>query len=140
MHELIPKPGYAAYSVAKGGLGNLTRTLALEFASRGIRVNAVAPAVVKTDFAKALYEGREDKASRGYAMKRLGEPEDIAGAIAGLRSVGADAMADVMDAVSLPHAEARYRLMADVKGQRLGEVLVEAKGAGQRPGDLRYFE
>lgn len=49
-------------------------------------------------------------------------PEDIAGAIAGLRSVGADAMADVMDAVSLPHAEARYRLMADVKGQRLGEA------------------
>ena len=41
VHETIPKPGYAAYSVAKGGLGNLTRTLALEFAARGIRVNAV---------------------------------------------------------------------------------------------------
>ncbi len=49
VHETIPKPGYIAYAVSKGGLGNLTRTLALEYAARGIRVNAVAPGAVTTD-------------------------------------------------------------------------------------------
>ena len=48
-HETIPKPGYLAYSIAKGGLGNLTRTLALEFSGHGIRVNAVGPGAVATD-------------------------------------------------------------------------------------------
>lgn len=47
-HEVIPKPGYLAYSMSKGGLGNLTRTLALEFADRGIRVNAVGPGATLT--------------------------------------------------------------------------------------------
>src|SRR5689334_7490277 len=49
VHEQIPKPGYIAYSLSKGGLRNLTRTLALEFADRGIRVNAVAPGATVTD-------------------------------------------------------------------------------------------
>jgi glucose 1-dehydrogenase len=49
VHEIVPKPGYLAYSLAKGGLGNLTRTLALEFAAHGIRVNAVGPGAVTTD-------------------------------------------------------------------------------------------
>ncbi|MTB70643.1 glucose 1-dehydrogenase [Arsenicicoccus sp. MKL-02] len=78
-------PGIALYGASKAALLHLTEELAVELGP-GIRVNAVAPAVVKTDFAKALYEGREDKASRGYAMKRLGEPEDIAGAVAYLLS------------------------------------------------------
>jgi len=78
-------PGIAFYGASKAALLHLTEELAVELGP-GIRVNAVAPAVVKTDFAKALYEGREDKASRGYAMKRLGEPEDVAGAVAYLLS------------------------------------------------------
>ncbi|WP_392467555.1 SDR family oxidoreductase [Arsenicicoccus cauae] len=78
-------PGIALYGASKAALLHLTEELAVELGP-GIRVNAVAPAVVKTDFAKALYEGREDKASRGYAMKRLGEPGDIAGAVAYLLS------------------------------------------------------
>ncbi|MFO1149168.1 MAG: SDR family oxidoreductase [Alsobacter sp.] len=49
VHEIVPKPAYLAYSMAKGALGNLTRTLALEYADRGIRVNAVGPGAVKTD-------------------------------------------------------------------------------------------
>ena len=49
VHEMVPKPGFLAYSIAKGGLGNLTRTLALEFSGRGIRVNAVGPGAVATD-------------------------------------------------------------------------------------------
>ena len=48
-HQIIPKPGYLAYSITKGGMDNLTRTLALEFADRGIRVNAVAPGAIQTD-------------------------------------------------------------------------------------------
>jgi glucose 1-dehydrogenase len=48
VHEIIPKPGYLSYSISKGGLENLTRTLALEYADRGIRVNAVGPGATIT--------------------------------------------------------------------------------------------
>jgi NAD(P)-dependent dehydrogenase (short-subunit alcohol dehydrogenase family) len=51
-----------------------------------VRVNAVAPAVVKTRFAEALYEGREEKVAAAYPMKRLGVPEDVAGAVSFLLS------------------------------------------------------
>ena len=51
-----------------------------------VRVNGVAPAVVKTRFATALYEGREEEASRAYPLQRLGEPEDISGVVAFLLS------------------------------------------------------
>jgi glucose 1-dehydrogenase len=47
-HEIIPKPEFLAYAMSKGALGNLTRTLALEYADRGIRVNAVAPGATLT--------------------------------------------------------------------------------------------
>ena len=49
VHEIIPKPGFLAYSLSKGAMGNLTRTLALECVGDGIRVNAVAPGAVATD-------------------------------------------------------------------------------------------
>jgi glucose 1-dehydrogenase len=49
VHEIIPKPGYLGYSLSKGAMGNLTRTLALEFADRGIRVNGVGPGATITD-------------------------------------------------------------------------------------------
>jgi glucose 1-dehydrogenase len=88
VHETIPKPGYAAYSVAKGGLGNLTRTLALEFAGRGIRVNAVGPGAVATDM-NAAWTG--DAAARAAVeahipMGRAAEPEEIATVFAFLAS------------------------------------------------------
>jgi NAD(P)-dependent dehydrogenase (short-subunit alcohol dehydrogenase family) len=51
-----------------------------------VRVNAIAPAVVKTKFATALYEGREDEVAQAYPMKRLGVPEDTAKAAAFLLS------------------------------------------------------
>lgn len=62
VHELVPKPGYLAYSMAKGALGNLTRTLALEFADKGIRVNAVGPGAVKTDMNAAWVDNPDAKA------------------------------------------------------------------------------
>jgi glucose 1-dehydrogenase len=60
VHQIVPKPGYLAYSISKGGLANLTRTLALEFARRGIRVNAVAPGAVDTPI-NAAWTGDPDK-------------------------------------------------------------------------------
>jgi NAD(P)-dependent dehydrogenase (short-subunit alcohol dehydrogenase family) len=82
---LHASPGIGMYGVSKAALIRLTKELAVELAP-AIRVNAVAPAVVKTKFATALYEGREEEASAAYPMKRLGVPGDIAGAVAFLLS------------------------------------------------------
>jgi NAD(P)-dependent dehydrogenase (short-subunit alcohol dehydrogenase family) len=76
-----PAPGLGVYAVSKAALIHLTSQLALELAPR-IRVNAVAPAVVKTQFASALYEGREAEVAGGYPLQRLGVPSDVAGAVA----------------------------------------------------------
>jgi len=53
VHQLIPKPGYLGYSTSKGGMMNLTRTLALEYASRGIRVNGLGPGATVTPINRA---------------------------------------------------------------------------------------
>jgi NAD(P)-dependent dehydrogenase (short-subunit alcohol dehydrogenase family) len=82
---LRPSPGIGMYGVSKAALIRLTMELANELGPR-IRVNAVAPAIVKTKFATALYEGREEEVSAGYPLQRLGVPEDIAGAVAFLLS------------------------------------------------------
>jgi NAD(P)-dependent dehydrogenase (short-subunit alcohol dehydrogenase family) len=71
--------------MSKAAIISLTTQLAFELAP-GIRVNAVAPAVVKTDFARALFEGREAEAAAGYPLGRLGEPDDVAGPVAFLLS------------------------------------------------------
>jgi len=73
------------YAVSKAALIHLTVELAYQLGP-AVRVNAVAPAVVKTKFAEALYEGREEKVAAAYPMKRLGVPEDIAGAVSFLLS------------------------------------------------------
>ena len=78
-------PGIACYGASKAAVIHLTEELAVELGP-SVRVNAVAPAVVRTRFAEALYLGREEQAARGYPMKRLGEPDDIAGAVAYLLS------------------------------------------------------
>ena len=80
-----PAPGIAFYGVTKAALIHLTEELAVELAPR-VRVNAVAPAVVKTRFATALYEGREEQVAATYPMRRLGVPEDVAGAVSFLCS------------------------------------------------------
>ncbi len=82
---LRPSPGLAMYGASKAMLGHLTAELAVELAP-GIRVNAVAPAVVKTAFASALYEGREEQVAATYPLGRLGVPEDVAGVVAFLLS------------------------------------------------------
>lgn len=82
---LAPSPFIGAYGISKAAMVNLTLQLASEMAP-GVRVNAIAPAVVKTKFAAALYEGREEEAAAGYPLKRLGVPEDIGAAAAFLLS------------------------------------------------------
>jgi NAD(P)-dependent dehydrogenase (short-subunit alcohol dehydrogenase family) len=74
-----------AYNASKAALIHLTRQLGVELGPT-VRVNAIAPAVVKTTFAKALYEGREDEVAQAYPLKRLGVPEDTAKAAAFLLS------------------------------------------------------
>jgi NAD(P)-dependent dehydrogenase (short-subunit alcohol dehydrogenase family) len=78
-------PGIAMYGATKAMLISLTESLAAELGPT-IRVNAVAPAVVKTDFASLLFEGREEEVAAAYPMKRLGVPADVAGAVAFLLS------------------------------------------------------
>jgi glucose 1-dehydrogenase len=88
VHETIPKPKYLPYSVSKGGLENMTRTLALEYADRGIRVNAVGPGAVVTPINKAWID---DPKARGEVeshipMGRAACPEEIASVFAFLAS------------------------------------------------------
>ncbi|MFE9452993.1 SDR family oxidoreductase [Streptomyces sp. NPDC006739] len=82
---LAPSPFIGAYGISKAAMINLTQQLAHEFAPK-VRVNAIAPAVVKTKFAEALYEGREAEAAAAYPLARLGVPSDIGGAAAFLTS------------------------------------------------------
>ncbi|MFF7384634.1 glucose 1-dehydrogenase [Streptomyces griseoluteus] len=86
---LAPSPFIGAYGVSKAAMINLTQQLAHEFAPK-VRVNAIAPAVVKTKFAEALYEGREAEAAAAYPLGRLGVPSDIGGAAAFLTSAQSD--------------------------------------------------
>ena len=82
---LRPAAGIGFYGTSKAALMHLTQQLAVELAP-GVRVNAVAPAVVRTRFAGALFEGREAEVVEGYPLGRLGEPEDVAAAVAFLAS------------------------------------------------------
>jgi NAD(P)-dependent dehydrogenase (short-subunit alcohol dehydrogenase family) len=82
---LAPSPGIAFYGVSKSALLGLTVQLAAELAPR-VRVNAVAPAIVKTRFATALFEGREEEVAAHYPLGRLGVPEDVGAAVAFLAS------------------------------------------------------
>jgi glucose 1-dehydrogenase len=87
-HELIPKPEFLAYSVSKGGLGNLTRTLALEYSDRGIRVNAVAPGATITPLNASWTRDPETrkKVESHIPLGRSASAEEIAGVFAFLAS------------------------------------------------------
>ncbi|MEV6317743.1 SDR family oxidoreductase [Streptomyces sp. NPDC051776] len=76
---LSASPFVGAYGMSKAAMINLTLQLAQELAP-SVRVNAIAPAVVKTKFAQALYEGREAEAAASYPLQRLGAPKDVGGA------------------------------------------------------------
>jgi 3-oxoacyl-[acyl-carrier protein] reductase len=98
-----PGPFIGAYNVSKAALIHLTRQLAQELAPT-VRVNAIAPALVKTDMARALWEPNEAAMARGHALGRLGEPDDI--------------------------ASGALFLLSDASSWITGEVLVVDGGAG----------
>ena len=74
---LSVEPGIAIYNTTKAALIHLTKTLAAELAP-SVRVNAIAPGLVKTDMARALWEPAEDRIAASMPLARLGEPDDIA--------------------------------------------------------------
>jgi len=77
-----------AYNVSKAADFQLARNLAAEFGPKGVRVNCIAPGLVRTDFAKALWEDPETlkAVTRGTPLRRIGEPHEIAGAAVYLAS------------------------------------------------------
>jgi glucose 1-dehydrogenase len=88
VHEIIPKPQYLGYSVSKGGMANLTRTLALEYAGRRIRVNAIGPGATVTPINHAWVDDPDKHAlvTSHIPMGRAGEAEEMASAVAFLLS------------------------------------------------------
>jgi glucose 1-dehydrogenase len=81
VHQLIPKPGYLGYSASKGGMQNLTRTLALEYAARAIRVNGVGPGATVTPINRAWIDDPEKRAQveEHIPMRRAGDAGEMAG-------------------------------------------------------------
>jgi glucose 1-dehydrogenase len=88
VHQIIPRPNYLSYSVSKGGVGNLTRTLALEYAGRGIRVNGVAPGATVTPINRAWTDDpvKTELVSSHIPVGRPGTADEMAGVCAFLAS------------------------------------------------------
>lgn len=88
VHQNIPKPFYLSYSISKGGIENLTKTLALEYADRGIRVNAVGPGAVITPINRAWINDPKARAvvESHIPMGRAADPAEIAAVFAFLAS------------------------------------------------------
>jgi glucose 1-dehydrogenase len=88
VHQLIPKPSYIGYSASKGGMQNLTRTLALEYAGRGIRVNGVGPGATVTPINRAWIDDPEKRrqVEEHIPMQRAGDADEMAGVTAFLAS------------------------------------------------------
>ena len=78
-------PGIGFYGASKAMLNHITQELAVELGP-DVRVNAVAPGIVKTRFATALYEGKEAEVTANYPLKRLGVPDDVGSAVSFLLS------------------------------------------------------
>jgi glucose 1-dehydrogenase len=88
VHQLIPKPNYLGYSTSKGGMQNLTRTLALEYAAKGIRVNGVGPGATVTPINRAWIDDPEKRkqVEEHIPMQRAGDADEMAGVTAFLAS------------------------------------------------------
>jgi glucose 1-dehydrogenase len=81
VHQAIPKPDYLGYSCSKGGMMNLTRTLALEFADRGIRVNGIGPGATVTPINSAWTDdpAKREQVESHIPMRRAGTADEMGG-------------------------------------------------------------
>jgi glucose 1-dehydrogenase len=88
VHQVIPKPRFLGYSVSKGGMQNLTRSLALEYAARGIRVNAIGPGATVTPINRSWIDDpvKRRMVENHIPMRRAGSSEEMAAAVAFLCS------------------------------------------------------
>ncbi|MCX4459072.1 SDR family oxidoreductase [Streptomyces sp. NBC_01340] len=88
VHQIIPWAGHVNYAASKGGVQMLMATLAQELAPQGIRVNAVAPGAIRTPINRDAWDTPEAEAGllRLIPYRRVGDPEDIANAVAALAS------------------------------------------------------
>jgi glucose 1-dehydrogenase len=88
VHQVIPKPGYLGYSVSKGGMQNLTRTLALEYAGQGIRVNGIGPGATVTPINRAWIDDPDKRRAveEHIPLRRAGTSDEMAGAACFLAS------------------------------------------------------
>jgi 3-oxoacyl-[acyl-carrier protein] reductase len=79
-------PGQTNYAASKGAINSFTRALAVELASRGVTVNAIAPGFIETDMSAAVRNKAGDKLKKYIPMRRIGTPEDVAKAAVFLAS------------------------------------------------------
>lgn len=87
VHEIIPRPTYVSYSISKGGMENMTKTLALEYAPHGIRVNAIAPGATATPINSwTENEQKRTEVESHIPMGRVGTSEEMAAITAFLAS------------------------------------------------------
>src|SRR5919202_4385274 len=80
VHEQTPQPESAPYAASKGGMQMLTKTIALELAEKGIRVNGIAPGAIATDMNKEVLENQKEKEKKEQEspVHRIGQQEEIA--------------------------------------------------------------
>ncbi|HDF2328312.1 TPA: glucose 1-dehydrogenase [Morganella morganii] len=88
VHEIIPWPGFVSYAVSKGGMRMLTQSLALEYASKGIRINAVGPGAINTPMNAKKMENEETKNDllKLIPMRYIADPDVIANTVTWLAS------------------------------------------------------
>ena len=86
INALHGQAGQANYAAAKAGIIGMTRSNAMEFASRGITVNAIAPGFIGTDMTAAMDDATKEKYAAQIPLGRIGKPEDVANAVAFLAS------------------------------------------------------
>jgi glucose 1-dehydrogenase len=81
VHQRIPKPNYLGYSVSKGGMQNMTTTLALEYAANGIRVNAIGPGATVTPINRAWIDDpvKREMVTSHIPIPRAGDADEMAG-------------------------------------------------------------
>jgi NAD(P)-dependent dehydrogenase (short-subunit alcohol dehydrogenase family) len=84
-----PNPGLALYCASKAALLSLTRSAAMEYAERGLRINAVSPGRVETPMMAAAVGGDLAKVAEGLPARRIGQPEEVAAAVLWLASAEA---------------------------------------------------